>query len=90
MSTNESDSGEQVDLARATVKTTRTSTLRLLDWVQAQAGVPEKDLRSHKGPTDHLIIDGFIWHSISCVCYRCVRNDNTFSVQFNRRDFRPV
>ena len=89
MSTSESGSGEQAELARATVKTTRTSTGRLLDWIQAHAALPEKDLRSHKGPTEHLIIDGFIWHSISCVCNCCVRNDNSFEVQFNRRDFRP-
>lgn len=41
MSTNESDSGEQLKPAPATVKTTRTSTGRLLDWVPINSQVPE-------------------------------------------------
>jgi len=88
MSTSESDSGEQVGLAP--VKITGTSTGRLLDLRQAQMEAPERDSMSHEEPTEHMILDGFIWHSLSCVCNSSVRNDNSFSVQFNRRDFRPV
>jgi len=87
MSINGSDSREQVELARAAVRTTRASSGWLGGWVQTHVATPEKD--GHAGPTEHLIMDGFIWHSMSCICKCCVRNDNTFCVQFNRQDFRP-
>ena len=38
---------------------------------------------------EHMDMDGFTWHSISCVCSNCVSNDNKFTVTFNRPDFRP-
>ncbi len=89
MSTTERDSVEQVEPTWATVKATRLSMGWMPDWVQAQVAVPERGLSGHKGPTEHIIMDGFIWHSISCVCDSCVRNDNSFNFQLNRRDFRP-
>ncbi len=97
MSVNESGSAEQGGLAPATVKTTRASAGGVLDRAQATAGMPGqatagmpgKDLTGNRDSAGHMIMDGFIWHSISCVCNSCVRNDKTFRVTFNRQDFRP-
>ena len=89
MSINESGSAEQGGLVPATVKTTLASAEGVLDRAQATAGMPGKDLTGNRDSAGSMIMDGFIWHSISCVCHSCVRNDKTFRVTFNRQDFRP-
>jgi hypothetical protein len=89
MSINESASAEQGGLVTATVKTTGASAGGVLDRAQDTAGMPGKDLTGNRDSTRHTIMDGFIWHSISCVCNSCVCNDKTFRVTFNRQDFRP-
>ena len=89
MSINESGSAEQGELVPAPVKTTLASAEGVLDRAQATAGMPGKDLTGNRDSAGHMIMDGFIWHSISCVCNSCVRNDETFRVTFNRQDFRP-
>ena len=89
MSINESGSAEQGGLVPATVKTTLASAEGVLDRAQATAGMPGKDLTGNRDSAGHMIMDGFIWHSISCVCNSCVRNDKAFRVTFNRQDFRP-
>jgi hypothetical protein len=89
MSISKPVSSEQVHLASAAVIAAHPSTGCVPDCAQAGPGAPERDLASNKVSSDLVIIDGFTWHSISCICDSCVRNDNTFSVTFNRRDFRP-
>ena len=89
MSINESGPAGQGGLAPATVKATRASAGGVLDRAQATAGMPGKDLTGNRDSAGSMIMDGFIWHSISCVCHSCVRNDKTFRVTFNRQDFRP-
>ena len=89
MRTSECGSGEQAALASATVKATRASTAPVLDYAPSRAAMPERDLMSNRRSTEHMILDGFIWHSISCACNSCVRNDNKFMVTLNRPDFRP-
>jgi len=89
MSTGEYGSGEQTGLASATVKATRASTAPVVDYVPAPAGAPERDLMSNFMSAEHMIMDGFIWHSISCACKSCVCNDKKFMITFNRPDFRP-
>jgi hypothetical protein len=88
MTTCKCGSAEQAGLASATVKATRASTVPVVDYVPAPARVPERDLMSNSMATEHMIMDGFIWHSISCVCNSCVRNDYKFMITFNRPDFR--
>ena len=90
MSTTESRPARAGRAEVAMVKATRMSMGWMPDWAQAQAEAPERDLSGHKGPTEDMIMDGFIWHSISCACNSCVRNDNSFNFQLNRRDFRPM
>jgi hypothetical protein len=89
MGVNESGSAEQGGLVPATVKTTWASAGGVLDRAQATAGMPGKDLIGNRDSAGHMMMDGFIWHSISCVCDSCVCNDKTFRVTFNRQDFRP-
>ena len=89
MSTSKCGSGEQAGLASAAVKATRASTAPMGDYVPAPAGVPQRDLMSNFMAAEHMIMDGFIWHSISCACNSCVRNDYKFMITFNRPDFRP-
>ena len=98
MSTSKCGPGEQAGLASAAVKATRASTAPMGDYVPAPpmgdyvlapAGVPERDLMSNFMAAEHMIMDGFIWHSISCACNSCVRNDYKFMITFNRPDFRP-
>ena len=89
MSVNESGSAEQGGLVPATVKTAWASAGGVLDRAHATAGMPGKDLTGNRDSAGHMMMDGFIWHSISCVCNSCVRNDKTFRVTFNRQDFRP-
>ena len=87
MSVNESGSPEQGGLVPATVKTTWASAGGVLASAQATAGMPGKDLTGNRDSAGHMMMDGFVWHSISCVCNSCVRNDKTFRVTFNRQDF---
>ncbi len=89
MRTSECGQGEQIGLASATAKATRASTAAVVDYVPAPAEVPERDLLSNFMSAGHMIMDGFIWHSISCACKSCVRNDKKFMITFNRPDFRP-
>ena len=89
MRTSECGSGEPAGLASATVKATRASTACVVDYVPVPAAMPEKDLMSSCTTAEHMIMDGFIWHSISCACNSCVRNDYKFMITFNRPDFRP-
>jgi len=89
MSVNESGPAGQGGPVPATVTTTRASAEGVPDRAQAAAGMPGKDLTGNRDAAGHMIMDGFIWHSISCVCNSCVRNDKTFRVTFNRQDFRP-
>lgn len=89
MSTSDFGSGVQAALASATVKATRASTASVVDYVPVPAGAPEKDLMSNCMSAEHMIMDGYIWHSISCACNSCVRNDKKFMITFNRPDFRP-
>ena len=89
MITSKCGSAEQAGLAAAAVKATRASTAAMVDYVPAPAGVPERDLMSNSMAAEHMIMDGFIWHSISCACNSCVRNDYKFMITFNRPDFRP-
>jgi hypothetical protein len=89
MSTSKFSSGEQAGLASATATATRASTAPTVDYGPAPAGVPERDLMSKFMAAEHMIMDGFIWHSISCACNSCVRNDYKFMITFNRPDFRP-
>jgi len=90
MSTRESSPSEQAGQAPATVPAARASATGVLSRAQPPQEAPETDLMIKKAPTQHMIMDGFIWHSISCVCHSCVHNDNAFNVTFNRRDFRPT
>ena len=90
MNTSECRSREQAALASATVKATRASTPSVVDYVPVPAGVPEKDLMSNCMSAEHMIMDGFIWHSISCARDSCVRNDYKFMITLNRPDFRPM
>ena len=89
MSTIECGPGEQAALASATVKATGASTAPALDYAPSRAETPETDLMSNRRPAEHMILDGFIWHSISCACNSCVHNDSKFMVTLNRPDFRP-
>ncbi len=89
MSVSKTISSEQVHLASAAVIAAQASTGCMPDCAQARPRAPERGLASNKVSSELVIMDGFIWHSISCICDSCVRNDNTFSVTFNRRDFRP-
>jgi len=89
MSIDESGPAEQGGLVAGTVTTPRASAEGVLDRAQAAAGMPGEDLTGNRDSAGHMIMDGFIWHSISCVCNSCVRNDKTFRVTFNRQDFRP-
>jgi len=88
MSIRESGPSEQAGQASATVPA--ASATGVLSRAQPRREAPEADLMIKKAPTQHMIMDGFIWHSISCVCHSCVHNDNAFNVTFNRRDFRPT
>jgi hypothetical protein len=85
MRTSASGSSGQVELAPSTARATLASIGRVRERLPAWAGEPEMD----QTPAAHIIMDGFIWHSISCACNSCIRNDNAFSVTFNRREFRP-
>jgi hypothetical protein len=89
MSTSQCGSGELAELASATMRATRAYTAPVVDHVPAPAGAPERDLTGNRLSAGHMIMDGFIWHSISCACNNCVRNDNKFMITFNRPDFRP-
>jgi hypothetical protein len=88
MGTSGSGSGKQAALSSAAGKATRASTTSVVDYVPAPARVPERDLMSNCMPAEHMIMDGFTWHSISCACNNCVRNDDKFMITFNRPDFR--
>jgi len=94
MSTRESGPSEQAGQVPATVPaagtSASTSAAGVLSRAQSRQQEPETDRMIKKAPTQHMIIDGFTWHSISCVCHSCVHNDNAFNVTFNRRDFRPT
>ena len=87
MSTSRSGPGEQAALWPATGKATRAPTA-LAGYVPAPAGVPETDLTGASAPAAHMTMDGYTWHSISCACHKCVRNDDKFMITFNRPDFR--
>ncbi len=89
MSTSECGSVGQAELASATVKAARAFTASVVDYVPVPAGVPEKDPMSTCMSAEHMIMDGSVWHSISCACNSCVRNDKKFMITFNRPDFRP-
>lgn len=88
MSTSGSGSGKQAALSSAAGKATRASAAPVAGYAPAPAGVPDRDLMSNRMPAEHMIMDGFTWHSISCACNNCVRNDDKFMITFNRSDFR--
>jgi hypothetical protein len=90
MSTHESGRSEQAGQASATAPAVRASATGVLSRPHPRQEAQETDPMIKKAPTEHMIMDGFIWHSISCVCHSCVHNDNAFNVTFNRRDFRPT
>lgn len=85
MRTRTSGSSGEVQLVPATAKGTLASLGRVQERVPVWAGEPEMD----QVPAGHIIMDGFIWHSISCACNSCIRNDNPFRVTFSRQEFRP-
>jgi hypothetical protein len=85
MRTSTSGFSGQVQLVPATAKDTLASIGRVRGRVPAWAGEPEMD----QVPAGYIIMDSFVWHSISCACNSCIRNDDTFRVTFSRQDFRP-
>jgi hypothetical protein len=86
MTTSGSGSGKQAS-PPAAGKATRASTAPV-NCGPAPAGMPERDLMSSCMHAEHMTMDGFTWHSISCACNNCVRNDDKFMITFNRPDFR--
>jgi hypothetical protein len=88
MTTSGSGSGKQAALSSAMGKTTRAPAAPVVGYVPAPEGADERDLMNNCLPAEHMMMDGFTWHSISCACKNCVRNDYKFMITFNRPDFR--
>jgi len=85
MRTSTSGSSGQIQLVPASAK----DTLASIGCVRERVPVWAAEPKMNQMTTGHIIMDGFIWHSISCVCNTCIRNDKTFRVTFNRQEFRP-